>query len=444
MGNCFRRPQRIKEIPKAGSIPYPASTSRETSTPTRTTSSENREHECHPLPVPTSSEKCSSIQSRGGSVQSPKSEIEILSSPDLKSFLLSVLVEATSNFYNLLGEGGFGEVYKGWLDKDTLNASKSGEGMPVAVKRLRLRGFQGHKEWLSEVKFLGQLRHPNLVKLTGFCLEGEHRLLVYEFMPSGTLENHLFRRHAGTSPFTWETRMKVAVGAARGLSFLHDSNPQVIYRDFKASNILLDAEFNVKLSDFGLAKLGPTGDNSHVSTQVMGTQGYTCPEYMTTGRLSAKSDVYSFGVVLLELLTGRRVMDKSLGQGQTLMDWVKPHLHEKRSVARIIDTRLEGQYHRNAAYFAANLAFQCTRPETKRRPDMAYVLGILEQLQSAPKQIAHHSSAHHHHHRHPSRQSDLSQQLNGSSQKSAKPGHVRVSHTSRVVDCPDADAERDK
>lgn len=162
-----------------------------------------------------------------------------------------------------------------------------------------------------------------------------------------------------------------------------------------------------------------------------------------TGRLSAKCDVYSFGIVLLELLTGRRVMDKSLGQGQTLVDWVRPCLHEKRSVARIMDIRLEGQYPRNAAYFAANLAFQCTRPETKRRPNMAYVLGILEQLQSS-KHIAHHSSAHHHHRRHPSRQSDISEQLSCSSQKSAKPGHVRVSHSSRVVDCSEADAEWDR
>lgn len=155
-----------------------------------------------------------------------------------------------------------------------------------------------------------------------------------------------------------------------------------------------------------------------------------------------KCDVYSFGVVLLELLSGRRVMDRSLGQGQTLIDWVRPYLHEKRAVARIMDTRLEGQYNRNAAYFAANLAFQCTRPETKRRPDMAYVLEILEQLQ-APKYITIHSSAHHH--RDPSRQGDLPQQLNCSSQKSAKPGRVRVSHSStRVVDCSDSVAEWDR
>ncbi|VFQ86634.1 unnamed protein product [Cuscuta campestris] len=414
MGNCFRRPQRICETPKVGSFWIPASAS----TTTGTTSTENRDHESHPLPVPTGSEKSSSLHSRGGSLPTPKSELEILSSPDLKSFLFSVLEEATGNFCNLLGEGGFGCVYKGWLDRDALIASKSGSGRAVAVKRLKPQGVQGHKEWLSEVKFLGQLHHPHLVKLIGFCLEGDHRLLVYEFMPRGSLESHLFRRKT-TSPLSWEKRMKAAVGAARGLSFLHNCGPQVIYRDFKASNILLDSEFNAKLSDFGLAKLGPTGDHSHVSTQVMGTQGYTCPEYMSTGRLSARCDVYSFGVVLLELLTGRRVMDRSLGQGHSLIEWVRPYLHEKRAVSRIMDSRLEGQYPRNAAYFAANLAFQCTRPETKRRPDMAYVLDILEQLQ-LPKSYGrnkHRSSLS------SSSSSSWDSQLNSKS-KSPKPGHV--------------------
>ncbi|CAH9078704.1 unnamed protein product [Cuscuta europaea] len=420
MGNCFRRSQRITEIPKAESFSFPASAS----TTTHTTSTENRERESHPLPVPTGSEKSSS-HSRAGSLPNPRSEFEILSSPDLKSFLLSVLEEATQNFCNLLGEGGFGCVYKGWLDRDTLTASNPGSGMEVAVKRLKLRGVQGHKEWLSEVKFLGQLHHPHLVKLTGFCLEGDHRLLVYEFMPRGSLENHLFRRKT-TSPLSWEKRMKVAVGAARGLSFLHNCDPQVIYRDFKASNILLDSEFNAKLSDFGLAKLGPTGDHSHVSTQVMGTQGYTCPEYMTTGRLSAKCDVYSFGVVLLELLTGRRVRDKSLGQGHTLIEWVRPYLHEKRAVSRIMDTRLEGQYPRNAAFFAASLAYQCTRPETKRRPDMAYVLEILEQLQSPKCNSNNHRSS----------SSLLSRESQLTDNKSPKPGQVRrVSDWSHGFEC---------
>ncbi|CAI0627761.1 unnamed protein product, partial [Linum tenue] len=310
----------------------------------------------------------------------PRSEGEILSSPNLKAFTFSELRNATRNFRpdSLLGEGGFGYVFKGWIDENTM----------TAVKKLKPEGFQGHKEWLTEVNYLGQLHHPNLVKLIGYCLEGENRLLVYEFMPKGSLENHLFRSKGGPQPLPWAVRMKVAIGAARGLSFLHDAKSQVIYRDFKASNILLDADFNAKLSDFGLAKAGPTGDRTHVSTQVMGTQGYAAPEYVATGRLTAKSDVYSFGVVLLELLSGRRAVDKSkVGVEQVLVDWAKPYLSDKRKLFRIMDTKLGGQYPQKSAVTAAHLAFQCLSNEAKLRPRMSEVLATLEQI-DIPKSAA--------------------------------------------------------
>ncbi|XP_031100388.1 probable serine/threonine-protein kinase PBL3 [Ipomoea triloba] len=319
------------------------------------------------------------------SLPTPRSESEILLSPHVKAFQFNELRNATRNFRpdSLLGEGGFGYVFKGWIDEHTLSAAKPGFGMVVAVKRLKPEGFQGHKEWLTEVNYLGQLHHPNLVKLIGYCTEGENRLLVYEFMPKGSLENHLFRR--GPQPLNWATRIKVAIGAARGLAFLHDAKEQVIYRDFKASNILLDAEFNAKLSDFGLAKAGPTGDRTHVSTQVMGTHGYAAPEYVATGRLSAKSDVYSFGVVLLELLSGRRAVDNTnVGVEQNLVDWARPYLGDKRRLFRIMDTKLGGQYPQKAAYTAASLAVQCLSPEPKLRPCMSDVLAALEELQ-APK-----------------------------------------------------------
>ncbi|GLT98385.1 hypothetical protein SLE2022_158920 [Rubroshorea leprosula] len=322
----------------------------------------------------------------------PRSEGEILSSPNLKAFSFNELKNATRNFRpdSLLGEGGFGFVFKGWIDENTFAAAKPGSGLVVAVKKLKPEGFQGHKEWLTEVNYLGQLHHPNLVKLIGYCLEGENRLLVYEFMPKGSLENHLFRR--GPEPLSWAVRMKVAIGAARGLSFLHDAKSQVIYRDFKASNILLDVEFNAKLSDFGLAKAGPTGDRTHVSTQVMGTHGYAAPEYVATGRLTAKSDVYSFGVVLLELLSGRQAVDKTKsGVEQNLVDWAKPYLGDKRKLFRIMDTKLGGQYPQKGAFTAATIAFQCLNTEPKLRPRMSVVLATLEQLE-APKIASRHST----------------------------------------------------
>ncbi|KAJ6431534.1 hypothetical protein OIU84_018922 [Salix udensis] len=327
----------------------------------------------------------------GGSIEclpTPRSEGEILSSPNLKAFSFSELKNATRSFRpnSLLGEGGFGYVFKGWIDEHTLTAAKPGSGLVVAVKKFKPEGFQGHKEWLTEVNYLGQLHHPNLVKLIGYCLEGENQLLVYEFMPKGSLENHLFRR--GVQPLSWAVRIKVAIGAARGLCFLHDAKSQVIYRDFKASNILLDVEFNAKLSDFGLAKAGPTGDRTHVSTQVMGTRGYAAPEYVATGRLTAKSDVYSFGVVLLELLSGRHAVDKTkLGAEQNLVDWVKPYLGDKRKLFRIMDTKLGGQYPQKGAFMAANLALQCLSAEAKARPRMSEVLAILEHIES-PKDAA--------------------------------------------------------
>ncbi|KAL8150178.1 hypothetical protein V2J09_019986 [Rumex salicifolius] len=335
------------------------------------------------LPIPSAS-KDDSKKNKPQILPIPRTEGEILSSPSLKAFSYNELKNASKNFRDdsLLGEGGFGLVYKGWIDQQTLIPAKSGSGMVVAIKKLKPEGFQGHTEWLTEVNYLGQLHHPNLVKLIGYCLEGENRLLVYEFMPKGSLENHLFRR--GPQPLSWAIRIKVAIGAARGLSFLHDA--QVIFRDFKASNILLDAEFNSKLSDFGLAKAGPTGDRTHVSTRVMGTQGYAAPEYVATGRLSARSDVYSFGVVLLELLTGRPALDKSRpGMEQSLVDWSKPHLGDKRKIFRIMDTKLGGQYPQKAAMTVASLALKCLHSDPKARPKMSEALEELEKLQDQPK-----------------------------------------------------------
>ncbi|XP_052181142.1 probable serine/threonine-protein kinase PBL3 [Diospyros lotus] len=264
MGNCFnaKAPPEVGDF--ANSKPHSEGTKISPSPPLLT------------IHIP-------SKKSRTGILPTPRSEDEILSSPNVKAIPFGELKNATRDFQdeNLIGEGGFGYAYKGWLDEQTLTAVRPGYETIVAVKMLKHQGFQGHKEWLSEVNYLGQLHHPNLVKLIGYCLEGDDRLLVYELMPNGSLENHLFGR--SSLPLSWETRVKIAIGAARGLTFLHSNESPIIFRDFKASNILLDLEFNAKLSDFGLAKAGPTGDQTHVSTRVMGTHGYTAPEYLTTG-----------------------------------------------------------------------------------------------------------------------------------------------------------------
>ncbi|CAL9064535.1 unnamed protein product [Musa banksii] len=363
MGNCFNCPSRVENSAHRASYPSNIGTSR------RSVSSN--------LSAPSDKEKT------GGALPASRTEGEILSNSNLKAFTFNDLRNATRNFRpdSLIGEGGFGYVYKGWINEQNFAPSKPGSGMVVAVKKLKPEGFQGHKEWLTEVNYLGLLHHPNLVKLIGYCSEGDNRLLVYEFMPKGSLENHLFRR--GAEPLPWATRIKVAIGAARGLSFLNDES-QIIYRDVKASNILLDTDFNAKLSDFGLAKDGPTGDKTHVSTQVMGTHGYAAPEYIATGRLSAKADVYSFGVVLLELLTGRRALEKTkAGTEQSLVDWAKPSLGDKRKLYRIMDPRLEGKYLKKGAHELGILALQCIGKDAKRRPRMSEVLASLEKLQDS-------------------------------------------------------------
>ncbi|CAN4101421.1 unnamed protein product [Withania somnifera] len=301
-----------------------------------------------------------------------------LAGSNLHVFTLQELKVITQNFSssNFLGEGGFGPVHKGFIDDKLRPGLKA---QPVAVKLLDLDGTQGHREWLTEVIFLGQLRYSHLVKLIGYCCEEEHRLLVYEYMPRGSLENQLFRRYSVS--LTWSTRVKIALGAAKGLAFLHEAEKPVIYRDFKASNILLDSDYTAKLSDFGLAKDGPEGDDTHVSTRVMGTQGYAAPEYLMTGHLTAASDVYSFGVVLLELLTGKRSVDKSRpNREQNLADWARPQLKDSRKLRRIMDPRLEGSYSEEGVQKAALVAYQCLSHRPKARPEMSTVVKTLESL----------------------------------------------------------------
>ncbi|XP_066363120.1 serine/threonine-protein kinase PBL34-like isoform X1 [Miscanthus floridulus] len=307
----------------------------------------------------------------------------------LRKFTFNELRIATRNFRpeSLLGEGGFGRVYKGWIGENRTAPGRPGTGLTVAVKTLNRDGQQGHKEWVAEVNFLGNLKHPNLVKLIGYCLEDNQRQLVYEFMPRGSLEHHLFRKSV---PLPWSTRMKIALGAARGLAFLHEEAERpVIYRDFKTSNVLLDTDYNAKLSDFGLARDGPIGDKTHVSTRVMGTYGYAAPEYVMTGHLTSKSDVYSFGVVLLELMTGRRSMDKNRPAGEhNLVEWARTHLKQRQGFQSLMDPKLGGNISLKGVYKVTQLARACLARDPKARPLMSQVVEILKPLPDLKDMVA--------------------------------------------------------
>lgn len=291
-----------------------------------------------------------------------------------RGFTFKDLALATQNFReaNLIGEGGFGSVYKGRLES----------GLVVAVKQLNLEGLQGNQEFIVEVLMLSLLHHPNLVNLIGYCTDGDQRLLVYEFMQMGSLENHLFE--PVQKPLSWSTRLKIAVGAAHGLEYLHcKANPPVIYRDLKSSNILLDNDFNAKLSDFGLAKLGPVGDNTHVSTRVMGTYGYCAPEYAMSGKLTLKSDIYSFGVVLLELITGRKAIDCTKVPGeQNLVMWSRPFLKDRRKSFQIVDPLLEGRFSARSLHQAIAITVMCLQEQASFRPLISDIVVALEYLAS--------------------------------------------------------------
>ncbi|CAM8988873.1 unnamed protein product [Rhodiola kirilowii] len=325
----------------------------------------------------------SSVENSSGSAQCTRSLPEIFQEKEhhLRVFSYSELKQATNRFDRMLklGEGGFGSVYKGLIRP----ADGVGEPFFVAIKKLNRNSLQGHKEWLAEVHFLGIVDNPNLVKLIGYSYaEGERGiqlLLVYEYLPNKSLEDHLFNKALPSLP--WKTRLQILFGAAQGLAYLHEGMEiQVIYRDFKSSNVLLDNNFEPKLSDFGLAREGPSGGNTHVSTGVVGTRGYAAPEYVETGHLTAMSDVYSFGVVLYEAITGRRTVERNLPVSeQKLLDWVKRYPADGKNFSQIIDPRLRNQYSLAAARKVAKLADNCLHKNAKERPTMKDVLERLKE-----------------------------------------------------------------
>ncbi|KAL1538186.1 receptor-like serine/threonine-protein kinase ALE2 isoform X2 [Salvia divinorum] len=289
-----------------------------------------------------------------------------------KVFSIVDMERATDNFDSsrIVGEGGFGLVYGGTLD----------DGRKVAVKILKRDDKQGGREFLAEVEMLGRLHHRNLVKLIGICPDEHSRCLVYELVPNGSLESHLHGVDKEIAPLDWAARMKIALGAARGLTYLHeDSSPRVIHRDFKSSNILLEHDYTPKVSDFGLARSAMDEAHKHVSTHVMGTFGYLAPEYAMTGHLLVKSDVYSYGVVLLELLTGRKPVDLSQPTGQeNLVAWARPLLATSEGLQTIIDPSLKSAVLLDSVARVAAIASMCVQPEVSHRPFMGEVVQALK------------------------------------------------------------------
>ncbi|KAL7191174.1 hypothetical protein ACSBR2_023277 [Camellia fascicularis] len=289
-----------------------------------------------------------------------------------KMFSLNDIERATDNFdaSRILGEGGFGLVYSGILD----------DKRKVAVKVLKRDDHQGSREFLAEVEMLSRLHHRNLVKLIGICAEDHTRCLVYELVPNGSVESHLHGVDKEAAPLDWGARMKIALGAARGLAYLHeDSSPCVIHRDFKSSNILLEHDFTPKVSDFGLARTALDEGNKHISTHVMGTFGYLAPEYAMTGHLLVKSDVYSYGVVLLELLTGRKPVDLSQPPGQeNLVTWARALLTTREGLETIIDPYLKSNNPFDSTAKVAAIVSMCVQPEVSHRPFMGEVVQALK------------------------------------------------------------------
>lgn len=250
----------------------------------------------------------------------------------------------------------------------------------MAVKVLTRDDQQGGREFIAEVEMLSRLHHRNLVKLIGICTEEHNRCLVYELIPNGSVESHLHGPDKETALLDWDARIKIALGAARGLAYLHeDSSPRVIHRDFKASNILLEDDFTPKVSDFGLAKSASEEVSGHISTRVMGTFGYVAPEYAMTGHLLVKSDVYSYGVVLLELLSGRKPVDMSQPPGQeNLVTWARPLLTSKEGLETLVDPALGSNLPFDNIARVAAIASMCVQPDHSHRPFMGEVVQALK------------------------------------------------------------------
>nr|KYP39912.1 Putative serine/threonine-protein kinase receptor [Cajanus cajan] len=287
---------------------------------------------------------------------------------ELPLFDFEVVANATNDFHlgNTLGKGGFGPVYKGLLP----------DGQEIAVKRLSRASGQGVEEFMNEVVVISKLQHRNLVKLLGCCIEGDEKMLIYEFMPNKSLDAFIFdplRRNL----LDWTKRFNIIEGVARGLLYLHrDSRLKIIHRDLKASNILLDVEMNPKISDFGLARIYK-GEDEVNTKRVVGTYGYMSPEYAMEGLFSEKSDVYSFGVLLLEIISGKRNTSfRNDDQSLSLIGYAW-NLWNEDNIKSLVDPEISGSGSEDHILRCIHIAFLCVQEVAKTRPTMTAVLSML-------------------------------------------------------------------
>lgn len=285
-------------------------------------------------------------------------------------FTYKELHAATNGFNedNKLGEGGFGSVYWG----------KTSDGLQIAVKKLKAMNSKAEMEFAVEVEVLGRVRHKNLLGLRGYCAGTDQRLIVYDYMPNLSLLSHLHGQYAGDMQLDWKRRMKIAIGSAEGLLYLHhEVSPHIIHRDIKASNVLLDSDFEPLVADFGFAKLIPEGV-SHLTTRVKGTLGYLAPEYAMWGKVSESCDVYSFGILLLEILTGRKPIEKLPGGiKRTITEWAEPLISNGR-FKDLVDPRLRGNFDEILLKQAISVAAMCVQSDPEKRPNMKEVVSLLK------------------------------------------------------------------
>ncbi|KAL5994626.1 hypothetical protein ACLOJK_024679 [Asimina triloba] len=290
--------------------------------------------------------------------------------PSWRIFSLKELHAATNNFNydNKLGEGGFGSVYWGQL----------WDGSQIAVKRLMVWSSKAEMQFAVEVEILARVRHKNLLSLRGYCAEGQERLIVYDYMPNLSLLSHLYGQHSSECLLDWGRRMGIALGSAEGIVYLHHhATPHIIHRDIKASNVLLDNDFQAKVADFGFAKLIPDGA-THVTTRVKGTLGYLAPEYAMFGKASESCDVFSFGILLLELISGKRPLEKlSPTVKRSITDWALPLVREGK-FDEVVDPKLGGKYVEEQLQRVVLVALMCAQNRPEKRPTILEVVDLLK------------------------------------------------------------------